>query len=196
MTLTALSRLAGATALTLSLAACMDVDMTIDVLSTSDAEATMVTTVGPDIYAMIEAQAEEGDEEFCSEGELTETGTEVLCTVTQSGAFADLDFGDEETGPTITEVGGGQVRVAFPTGDLSEQVASDAGVADDPQMLAMITSLFEGHSITMTVTGGRIVDTNMNLSPTGDSASFEIPFVDLLTGGAELPDELFAVVQK
>ena len=53
MTTLTLARLAGASILTLALAGCMDVDMTIDVTSETDAEATMVTSLAADIYQMI-----------------------------------------------------------------------------------------------------------------------------------------------
>ena len=198
MTTLTLARLAGASILTLALAGCMDVDMTIDVTSETEAEATMVTSMAADIYQMMAAQAPEDQEEFCAEGELIESAELIECRVVQSGTFDELDFDTEGEGdgPSIEAVGGGQIRVAFPTGDIAESLAEDTGAQDDPQMQAMITQMFEGHAITMTVSGGTIADTNMEVAADGMSATYEIPFVDLIGGDVELPEEIYAVVQK
>lgn len=189
-------KLVGATALALSLTACMDISMEIEVLSETDAKGTMTTTVAADIYQMMEAQAVEGEEGFCDEGELIETPESVSCVVTQSGAFADLDLGEDGENPTFEAIGGGQVRVGFPLGDLTSEIAESTGAGEDPEMLAMMASMFEGAQITMTIGGGPIVDTNMDLSADGNSASLTILFTDLLTGELELPEEAYAVVQK
>ena len=69
-----LVRLSGAAALALSLAACMDISMEVEVLSQTEAKGTMATTVGADIYQMLAAQQTETDDDgFCDEGELVET---------------------------------------------------------------------------------------------------------------------------
>ncbi|RDE09468.1 hypothetical protein DVH29_06600 [Pelagibacterium lacus] len=194
--ITAAARLTGAGLLTLALAACMDVEMTIDIQSQTEAEATMVTAMAADMYQMIMAQSVEGEDEFCAEGELIERGDMMECHVVQSGPFAELDLDAEGGGPVIAAIGGGQVRVSFPTGDIAEAMAEDTGARDDPQMMAMITSMFEGHAITMTVAGGTITDTNMAIAADGQSASYAIPFTDLFASDLDLPAELYAVVQK
>lgn len=197
MTFTPIVRLGAAAVLALGLAGCMDITMDIEVLSETEARASMTTSMEADIYAMISAQAEEGDEGFCDEGELIETGTTVDCVVTSAGAFDELDFGDEQNeGPHIEAIGNGQVRVSFPTGDLAEQVAEGTGSDEDPEMTAMIAQMFEGAQIVMRVSGGVIVDTNMDLAPDGQSASYQIPFTGVMLGELDLPDEIYAVVQK
>lgn len=197
MSLSTLARLSGASLVALSLSACMDVDMNVAVLSQSEAEATMVTAMALDMYQMMIAQAPEGEEEFCAEGELTQTLDTVLCTVVETGAFQDLQFNAaEQGGPMIEAVGGGQVRVSFPTGELADAMAEDTGAQDDPQMQAMIAAMFEGRAITLTVGGGIISDTNMDMAADGKSATYQIPFTSLFAGSADLPAEIFAVVQK
>ncbi len=197
MTMTTMTRLAGASGLALLLTACMDVSMTVDVQSETEAEATMVTSMAADMVEMMNAQVEAGDDEFCAEGELIENGDMIDCVVIESGPFDELDFDDEEgEGPVIEAIGGGQVRVTFPTGDLAASLDESMGEEQDPQMQAMITSMFEGRAITRSVTGGPIVDTNMEISADGMSASYEIPFVDLFAATLDMPEEIYAVVQK
>lgn len=196
MTLLPIVKFGAASALALSLAACMDVSMSIDVTSETEAEATMVTTMGTDMYEMMNAQAVEGDEEFCAEGELVQNVDTVDCTVVQSGTFEDLELDAEGGGPVIETLGDGRVRVAFPTGEMAAALAEDTGAQDDPQMMAMMSQMFEGHFISMTVSGGPIGDTNMDIAPDGMSATYQIPFVDLMLGEIDVPDEIFAVVQK
>lgn len=206
MTISTPIRLLGASALALTLSACMDVSISVDVVSETEAEVTMVTSMPTDVYALIEAQTAELIEEFgegeveedgfCDEGELVEGGETVDCVVTVSGAFEDISLGEGDAEPTITAIGNGQVRVAFPTGDLAESAAEDAGVDEDPQMTAMIAAMFAGHYITMSVSGGAVVDTNMEIAADGQSATYRIHFPDLLAGDLDLPEELFAVVQK
>lgn len=195
MTFAPIARLAGISVLTLSLAGCMDVAMTVDVQSETEAEGTVVTSMQADMVELMNAQAAETGEEFCAEGEIVARGDIVDCIVTESGPFADLSLqGDDGQGPVIEAIGNGQVRVSFPTGDISESMAESMGGEQDPQMMAMITQMFEGHSITLTVTGGEIVDTNMDVD--GQSASYELPFTALFDGSLQLPEELYAVVQK
>jgi hypothetical protein len=149
-----------------------------------------------DIYRMVAAQQVEGEDGFCDEGELIETPESVSCVVTQSGPFDELDLDEDGSGPTIEAIGGGQVRVSFPLGELSQDIGEGVGAGEDPEMMAMMASMFEGNSITLTVSGGRIVDTNMEIAADGMSASYVIAFTELLTGEADLPEEAYAVVQK
>ncbi|WP_404400761.1 hypothetical protein [Pelagibacterium halotolerans] len=192
-----IARLGGAVVVTLGLAACMDVSMDLDILSETEGRATMTTSVSNDVYTMIEQQAEEGGDEFCPDGEVIAGDTTTDCVVTSEGTFAELDLGNEEDGgPEITAIGNGQVRVSLPTGELNEEISQGMGEEEDPEMMAMVAAMFEGHYITFNVSGGEIVDTNMDRAEDGMSASYQIPFADLMQGTLELPDELYAVVQK
>lgn len=192
------ARMAGATAILAGLAGCMDISLDVEVLGEETARGTMTTAMAPDIYAMMQAQAEEG-EDFCEGGEIIETPDSVSCVVVQEGSFEQLRFNEdgEDEGIVIEDLGGGQVKVGFPTGELAEDIADQAGGADsDPQLEAMIASMFEGHAITFVISGGEIVESNMTIAADGQSASYEIPFNALLGGTADLPDELYAIVQK
>lgn len=191
-----LVRLSGAAVLALSLAACMDISMDVEILNQTEARGTMSTTVEPDIYQMIAAQQAEGDEGFCDEGELVETSESVSCIVTVTGPFEELKLGEDGEGPTIEAIGGGQVRVSFPLGELASEIGAGIGAGEDPEMLAMMASMFEGAQVTMSISGGRILDTNMEVALDGNSASYTILFTDLLTGQLDLPEEAYAVVQK
>jgi hypothetical protein len=190
------ARLGGVAILTLSLAACMDISMEVEVLNQTDAKGIMTTTMSADIYQMMTAQEVESEEGFCDEGELIETAETVSCIVTESGPFDELSLGEDESGPTIVAIGGGQVRVSFPLGELSDDISESMGSGEDPEMMAMMASMFEGNAITMKVSGGRIVDTNMDLAGDSQSATFTIAFDALLKGEVELPEEAYAVVQK
>ena len=193
---TAFSKLGGAALITLGLAACVDISMDIEISSETEATATVITAMSSDIYAMISAQAEEGDD-FCDDGELVETGPSVECIVVRSGPFDELELGDEEgEGPIIEAIGNRQVRVTFPVGELVDQVSEGTGVGDDPEMAALFAQMFEGAQITLSVSGGPIVSSNMEIADDGQSALIEIPLTDILTGQTELTEDLFAVVQK
>lgn len=191
-----LMRLSGAAVLAFSLAACVDISMEVEVLNQTEAKGTMSTTVEPDIYQIVAAQQAEGEAGFCDEGEFVETSESVSCVVTVTSPFEEFELGEDGEGPTIEAIGGGQVRVSFPLGDLAGDIGAGMGAGDDPEMLAMMASMFEGAQVAMAVSGGRIVDTNMEVALDGNSASFTILFTDLLTGQLDLPDEAYAVVQK
>ena len=66
---------------------------------------------------------------------------------------------------------------------------------DDPQAKEMMMQMFKGHAMTLRVSGGKIVDTNMTIAADGMSAELVIPLEDLITGKANIPDETYAIVQ-
>lgn len=202
-----LGRLAGVLAVTAGLAGCMDVEAEIEVLSATTGKATTSMTIGADFYPMIKQMSEAGgegvkSEPFCAKDgeELTENDDgSATCVTTKEGELATLTEG-EDGGPSedasFTEVSPGVIRVAFKTSDMKSQVAEGAGggSADDAQAMAMIKPYFEGHTISITIKGKKITETNMTASDDGTSATTEIPFNDLLDGKANVPDELYAIV--
>ncbi len=187
-----LARLAGIGALAGTLAACVDVEMVIDVLDQDHGRGTMTMTVDKSTYDMMTAQGDDND--FCSEGEIIEAEATVQCVQVEEGSFSELLFSEDsdEPQPTVTSEGGGRVRVSFPTSTITEGMGAD----NDPQTQAMMAAMFEGNTLTLTVTGGPIVDTNMDLAPDGQSASLTVLFTDLFNGAVELPEFSYAVVQK
>jgi hypothetical protein len=202
-----LGRLAGVLAVTAGLAGCMDVEAEIEVLSATTGKATTSMTIGADFYPMIKQMSEAGgegvkSEPFCAKDgeELTENEDgSATCVTTKEGELATLAEG-EDGGPSedasFTEVSPGVIRVAFKTSDMKSQVAEGAGggSAEDAQAMAMIKPYFEGHTISITIKGKKITETNMTVSDDGTSATTEIPFNDLLDGKATVPDELYAIV--
>lgn len=191
-----IGKIAGALALTMSLAAC--VDMTQDVFVTSDttAKLTVTTVMSKDIYPMIKAGAAgENAEPFCKEEGSTLTENEdgsATCVMTSEGAFADLKYDDSNSSskPTFTANPDGTVRVAVKT----EGMIGDLGSEQDAQTKAMLQQMFEGRFLTLRFGGAEVVETNMD--DVGDGyAEKKMAFLELINGTIELPEELYAVVR-
>lgn len=190
-------RIAGVLALTAGLAGCMDITMEIDVLNETTARATTTSVMGADFYAMAKAGMASSDdaEGFCEEdgAELTENADgSATCVMTVEGAFDDLNLDEGEDGVTFTAVSPGVVRVAFETADMKNEIGAGA---EDEETQAMMQAFFEGHAITIRVRGEDIIETNMTEVDGGRAAEQVIPFLDLLSGTVDLPEELFAVVR-
>ena len=190
-----IAKIAGALALTFGLAGCIDMTNDIYVTSTTTAKATITSVMAKDIYAMVKAGGNEGEDPFCKgEGEtLTEnedgSGT---CVAISEGEFASLKFDDGGSKPVITSNDDGTVRIAISTKDMM----GDLGADSDPETAAMMKQMFEGHFLTIRFGGPEIVESNMDAAP--DSAEYveiKIPFLGLLDGSAELPDELYAIIR-
>lgn len=194
MRITTIARAAGIVMLGAGLAGCVDVEMDINVLTAETARGTMTMTIDKSMYDMMNAQ-EGASTDFCEDGEIIEEETVVKCVDVEEGAFEELLFGDDsdEAKPTIVAQDNGQVRVSFPTSDLTEEIT---GGDDDPQSQAMMAAMFEDNVMVLKVSGGPIVETNMELAADGMSASLTIPFLELINGTADLPKKAYAVVQK
>jgi hypothetical protein len=195
MKLALIGRIAGALALTLGLAGCIDMTNDIYITSSTTARATITSTMGADIYAMVKAGGNQGDDPFCQgEGEtLTENADgSGTCVAVSEGDFTELKFDDGGSKPTIVTQADGTVRIAIPTKDMM----GDLGSETDPQTVEMLKQMFEGRFLTIRFGGREIVESNMDAAP--DSAEYveiKIPFVDLLNGTATLPEELYAVIR-
>lgn len=204
MTIRILGRMAGAMALTLALAGCIDMTMDLDIQSDTTAKSTVTTVMGADFYPMVKSNAsndKDSSEGFCNEegATLTENADgSASCVQVREGPFADLMEG-EENGMTITQVSPGVVRVAFDTKSMQGDLASSTGTGGEEEMdaetKAMISAIFAGHTMTLRVHGVEVTDTNMDLSGDKTTAEKSIPFVDLMNGTAGLPDELYAVLR-
>ena len=195
MKLALIGRIVGALALTLGLAGCIDMTNDIYITSPTTAKATITSTMGADIYAMVKAGGNQGDDPFCQgEGEtLTENADgSGTCVAVSEGEFASLKFDDAGSKPTIVSQADGTVRIAIPTKDMM----GDLGSETDPQTVEMLKQMFEGRFLTIRFGGREIVESNMDAAP--DSAEYveiKIPFVELLNGTAKLPEELYAVIR-
>ena len=191
-------KLAGVVALTMGLAACVDMTEDVTVTSETTAKATMTMLMGADIYSMMKtanSSETKAEDKFCAkEGEqLTENADgSATCVAVSEGTFADLKFDEGDSKPSFTVVSPGVVRAAFPTKDMAGDLGKDNS---DPQTAAMMKQMFEGHFLTLRITGKAVTDSNMTISADQTSAEIKIPFLDLIEGKANLPEELYAVVQ-
>jgi len=210
-----IGRVAGALALTVALAGCVDVTMDVKVKNATDAEATMTQTISAQFYPMIKASKSSdkagGSDDFCTKadgGTLVENADgSATCTITKDGKFADLGFDDGKEKVSFTSAGPGLVKVSFPTDEFQKGIdaAASAGKAAgdedaqtkaaEDQMKAAMTAYFAGHFLTIRIEGGAITDTNMTLAADKQSAEEKIPFTDIIGGTAKLPKELYAVVK-
>ena len=198
MNFSLIGRIAGVVALTMGLAACVDMTEEIQITSETTAKATMTMVMGADIYAMMKSADtanQKPEDKFCAkDGEkLTENSDgSATCVATSEGTFADLKFDEGDSKPTFTVVSPGVVRASFPTKDMAGDLGKDNS---DPQTAAMMKQMFDGHFITIRISGKAVTDSNMTISADKTSAEIKIPFLDLIEGKANLPEELYAVVQ-
>jgi hypothetical protein len=197
MTLKLIGRLAGALALTVGLAGCMDITMDVEILSETNGKATTTSVMGADFYAMAKAgmsQSAEGSSDgFCQEegATLTENADgSATCVLIVEGSFSDLIKGDD--GVKFEVVSPGVVKASFSTADMKSELGTEE---QDEETKAMMQAFFEGHSITLRISGKEVLDTNMTLSADKKSAETVIPFLDLINGTVDLPPELYATVR-
>ncbi|KKB78681.1 hypothetical protein VW35_09150 [Devosia soli] len=184
-----------------ALAGC--VDATVDVAITGDttARATLTEVMSADFYAMMRTNAEAAKPEdeplprFCAEGTLRKSADgSATCTIIEEGEFASLtSLGNGPDDIAFTPAGPGLVRVTLPTAGIAREV--NGALPLDPASTEMIEAYFSGRTITISVSGAEITDTNMELAKDGKSAKTVISMLDLFNGTAELPDQLFAVVR-
>jgi hypothetical protein len=195
MKLALIGRIAGALALTMGLAGCIDMTNDIYVTSSTTAKATITSTMGADIYAMVKAGGNQGDDPFCQgEGEtLTENADgSGTCVAVSEGDFTQLKFDDAGSKPTIVTQADGTVRIGIPTKDMM----GDLGADDDPQTAEMLKQMFEGRYLTIRFGGREIVESNMDAAADSNQyVEIKIPFVELMNGTAVLPEELYAVIR-
>ena len=217
MKLQMIGRLAGAMALTMALAGCIDVTMDVNVKNETDAQAVMATTIGAQFYPMLKASktadsSASKDDDFCKKddgGVLVENADgSATCTVTKDGKFADLAFDSGKEQIKFASAGPGLVRVSFPTEEFQKglDAATNKGTGDasaddaqtkaaEEQMKAAMGAYFAGHFLTIKIEGGEVTESNMTIADDKKSAEDKIAFTDILAGTAKLPPELYAIVK-
>lgn len=193
-----IGKLAAAMMLGLSLTGCIDATIDVELTSETTAKATLTQVMGADFYGMIKMSAEDSEEatsDFCAEGDLVENDDgSATCTLVQEGTFAELaEMEGEDNALFFTSAGPSLVRVALPTAEMMGELGTGDDL--DPETKAMVEAFFTGHTITIRVSGAEVTQTNMDLSKDKTSAETKLPFLDLINGTADLPDEFFAVVR-
>lgn len=212
MTMKTIGKLAAALLLAVGLAGCVDATVDVAVTGADQAQLTMTQVMGAEVYGMLKmggTQIQGGpgsgggsaststDKGFCKDegSTLTENADgSAVCTEVKQGTFAEIMASDtSEDTIKFAEAGPGMVRVSFPTAGMKGELgANDSQM--DAQTKQMMQAFFTGHNLTLKVSGGTIGETNMTVSPDGQSATTVIPLLDLLNGTANLPDEVFAVL--
>lgn len=178
--------------LILPLAACFDVEMSVNFIDDENAEGTMVMTASPEFYAM----ATSSGEPFCEGVDTAQADGSHTCTETFTGTIEEImNDPDMADGMTIERREGGMIYIAFDLGDLTEEVAPpEEEGAEAEQMKQMMMAAFVGHKIALNVSGSRIVETNGILSEDGKTARFEIPLETLLEPEKNLPESFNALL--
>lgn len=196
-----LGRLAGVLAITAGLAACVDVEAEIEVLSETEGKTTTTMTMSSEIYPMLKDMAASGGDQpdFCNEeGDvLTENADgSATCFSVKEGDLTELTKGDDDSNDTtFTVVRPGVVRVGFKTGELTSDVTKGqdgADSAETAQVMAMMRPYFADRAIKIRIKGKKIVESNMTVS--GNTAETTLLWTDLLDGKTDVPAELFAIV--
>ena len=198
MGLQSIAKLGAVLMLGASLAGCIDATVDVEITSETTAKATLTQVMGADFYGMVKMSGEEGEptaDSFCSEGDLTEHADgSATCLIVEEGTFAELAaIEGEENALSFTSAGPGLVRIALPTAELTAELGADDEM--DAETKQMVEAFFTGHTVTIRFSGAEITDTNMDLSTDKTSAETELPFLDLINGTVDLPDELYAVVR-
>ncbi|MBF0679573.1 MAG: hypothetical protein IR164_11625 [Devosia sp.] len=193
-----IAKLATVSVMALTLAGCIDVEMEVALSSDATARATTTQIVSAEFYEMVSMSddegAEDGEEAFCAEGTITETDDGgAICVEIKEGPFADLAEGDDDNGMVFTAEGPNLVRVTLPMNGIEQEVG--AGEEMDEETRAMMTAMFEGRTITLSISGEEILETNMDKSSDGKSATVVLDFMDIFDGKTGLEADLFALVR-
>lgn len=187
MRLFKIAALVAATALT----GCVDVDMTTTITGADQASVAGYMEVQRQTVDMMG-----GSDAFCNAeegGTLTMGDTVARCDVLIEGSFAEVFKGEEGTPtPSAEDLGDGTVRVTFPLGAMT---ADAAEMRANPQSVAMMRPMLEGHSFTVRVAGAEIVSTNGTLAEDGTSASYTFNLVDVLDANVQMPEFFETIVR-
>jgi hypothetical protein len=193
-------RTGGLVAVVLALSGCVDVKLDVAVKDGDKVTGTMVQVMDADTYTMVKAgtTGHKGGRSFCMEtgAVLARTGDGgATCTIVRDGTWSDLSFNGDRHQQTVSIApdGDGLVRVAFPVSEMVNALANKKQL--DEQARSMLVAMFQGHTLTLTVSGGTVVETNMDVEAGSRSAEKKIDFLDLLNGAATLPQEYYAVVR-
>jgi hypothetical protein len=190
ITVQSIGKLVSALALTIGLAGCMDITADVEVTSKTTAKTVMTQVMENSVYESLKGTDESDSSEykFCADSTLTKEGP--FAKLTSNGEEGALDA----SSMSFTSAGPGLVRVAFPGSSLKDGLGN--GQELDEQTKAALISMFEGHSLTIKVSGGEITDSNMDVAADKHSAQKVVPLLDFINSKGEMPKEFYAVVRK
>jgi hypothetical protein len=162
-------------------------------LAKSEAEAagkdasTIVIPLLPPFYQALAAN-------FCSTGGLLKrVDGGASCIDASEGAFDEIALGPLQQQLSFTPQGDGLVRIALSTQQLLDAVRPDLALS--PEIEQSIPALFSGRKIVIRFSGMEVTESNMTVAKDAKSASRDIPILELISGKADLPAELYAVVR-
>ncbi len=164
----------------LSLTACIEVDMTLEVLGQDDAKVVGFMQMNRQMFDM-----SGGDTSFCKAeegGTLVLSETHARCDFEKRGTFAEVMPDAATSGADDSEQGelvyldSNRVRALLPMGAFN---AGAADMQDDPQMEAMMRQMLAGLSIAVRVKGAKIESSTGTISEDGTQASVAIGVEDL-----------------
>lgn len=178
-------RLLMALGLATLLSGCFQAEMKIEILSPEDGQATTTIEMSRANYANFGANGN-----FCDDGELSLSDDLATCITVNGGTIDEMiaDAAQEGKPVPLTILDNGTMRVVFPISAFTENVPND------PQTIAMMGQLLIGSTVTVTIVGKKILETNMELAADGKSASYTMDTLVMLQQSDTLPAELFAIV--
>ena len=170
----------------LALAACVEVDMTVEVLGEDEARVSGFMQMQRQMFEMSGSDAS-----FCPEddgGTLVLTDTHARCDFEKTGTFAEIMPADSDgDSPTelqgeLTHLGADRVRAFLPISGMTDDLDE---MEEDPQMIAMMRQMMAGMSISFTVKGREIESSTGTISEDGTSAFIRMGVDDLIAPAAE-----------
>ncbi|TQM92590.1 MAG: hypothetical protein EA338_06400 [Roseinatronobacter sp.] len=180
----------------LALAACVEVDMTVEVLGEDEARLTGFMQMQRQMYDM-----SGGDDSFCAEedgGTLVLSDTHARCEFDKTGTFAELmrpDAADDvptEIQGELTYLDSNRVRALFPLSAMNDGMDE---MIEDPQMMAMMRQMFDGMSISFSVQGREIESTTGTISDDGTRATILLGVDDLISDEGDQLDDFETIVR-
>ena len=170
----------------LALAACVEVDMTVEVLGEDEARVTGFMQMQRQMFEMSGADAS-----FCPEddgGTLVLTETHARCDFDKTGTYAEImpedSDGDSpaEMQGELTHLGGDRARAFLPLAGMTDEIEA---MDEDPQMMAMMRQMLAGMSVSFTIKGREIESSTGTISEDGTSASITLGVDDLIAPAAD-----------
>lgn len=174
----------------LMLAACIDMELTLDLSDGETVQTRVEMSLARQLYDMLE----HGPDGFCPGADSTLGVDQVHCVMTRTRGIDDLlaeggglGMGgglDASRMARLEALPNGDLRITMDLGALQEQNAPPP--EDIAAMEPMLRGALAGHSLIFRVIGARITDTTGTLSEDGTTAEYVIPMVSFLDPDPDL----------